>query len=265
MGQRLDGKVAVVTGGGSGIGRAVCLQFARNGARVAVLSNVASEAEGVAAEVRGLGPEGRACVVDVTDASRVRAVAAEIGAAFGRADILVTSAGVMGERTFLTSTSEAGWRRTIEVNLNATFYCIKAFLPGMLERGSGRIITVSSTSGKLPAAMNADYSASKHGVIGLTKAPALELGLLRMDGITANAICPGSTATPMIAAITEQMRALTGESPEQFVQERIASKNIQQRLLDPEEIAHMAAYLASDEARGITGQALNVCGGTVLF
>lgn len=261
---RLQDKVAVVTGGGSGIGRAVCLEFAREGARVAVVSNVKLEADTVAEEVRRLGRDGRAYVVDVTDVPRVKQVADEINATFGRTDILVTSAGVMGERTFLTNTSEEGWRKTIEVNLNATFYCIKAFLPGMIERGSGRIITISSTSGKLPASMNADYSASKHGVVGLTKALALELGFLRMNGITANAICPGSTATPMISAITEHMRLLTGELPDKFIQERIASKNLQQRLLDPEEIAYMAVYLASNEARGVTGQALNVCAGTVL-
>jgi NAD(P)-dependent dehydrogenase (short-subunit alcohol dehydrogenase family) len=147
------------------------------------------------------------------------------------------SAGSWGAH-ILTNTSEEGWRRTIEVNLNATFYCIKTFLPRMMEQRSGRVITISSTSGKLPAAMNADYSASKHGVIGLTKALALELGLLRMDGITANAICPGSTATPMISAITEHMRPLTGDSAETFIQERIASKNIQQRLLDPGDRVH---------------------------
>ncbi|HSQ00312.1 MAG TPA: SDR family NAD(P)-dependent oxidoreductase [Candidatus Dormibacteraeota bacterium] len=262
---RLQDRVAVVTGGGSGIGRAICLEFAREGARVAVMSNVKPEADAVAEEVRALGRDGKAYAVDVTDAPTVKQVADEIHRTFGRADVLVTSAGVMGERTFLTNTSDEGWRRTIEVNLNATFYCIKSFLPKMMEQKSGRIITISSTSGKLPAAMNADYAASKHGVIGLTKALALELGLLRMDGITANAICPGSVATPMISAITEHMRALTGESPEDFVRERITSKNLQQRLLDPEEIAYMAVYLASEQARGITGQALNVCAGTVLY
>jgi NAD(P)-dependent dehydrogenase (short-subunit alcohol dehydrogenase family) len=113
--------------------------------------------------------------------------------------------------------------------------------------------------------MNADYAASKHGVIGLTRALAIELGLLGLAGITANAICPGSTATPMISAIAERMRPMTGESAEAFVQDRVASKNLQRRLLDPDEIAHMAAYLASDEAKGVTGQALNVCAGTVLY
>jgi len=262
---RLQDKVAVVTGGGSGIGRAICLRFAREGARVAVVSNVASEVERVAEEIRLLGADARPYVVDVTDAAAVRALAAEVHAAFGKVDVLVTSAGVMGERTFIVNTSEDGWRRTMAVNLDATFYCIKSFLPGMTERRSGRVITISSTSGKLPATMNADYAASKHGVIGLTKALALELGLLGMGGITANAICPGSTATPMISEITERMRAMTGESAEKFIHDRVASKNLQQRLLDPDEIAQMAVYLASEEARGVTGQAMNVCGGTVLY
>lgn len=265
MAARLNDRVAVVTGGGTGIGRAIGLGFAREGADVVVISNVKSEADAVATEVRELGRRGLARVIDVTDAERVREVAAEIEKELGKVDILVTSAGVMGERTFVTGTSDEGWRRTIEVNLNATFYCIKAFLPGMLQRGAGRVITISSVSGKLPASMNADYAASKHGVIGLTKALAMELGMLRMNGITANSICPGSVATPMISAITEQMRAMTGESAEQFVKDRIASKSLQQRLLDPDEIAHMAIYLASDEARGVTGQAMNVCAGTVLF
>ncbi len=262
---RLEDKVAVVTGGGSGIGRAICLEFAREGAHVVVVSNVKNEAEAVAKEVCGMGREGIAFIVDVTDPPKVKQMADEVVNKFGKADILVTSAGVMGERTFIVNTTEEGWRRTMEVNLNAGFYCIKAFLPKMMEQKTGRIITISSMSGKLPAAMNADYAASKHGVIGLTKALAIEIGLLGMHGITANAICPGSTETPMIDAITEHMRPMTGETPETFRQVRIASKCLQQRLLEPVEIAYMAVYLASDEARGVTGQAMNVDGGAVLW
>lgn len=261
---RLQDKVAVVTGGGTGIGRAICLQFAREGAHVAVVSNVKAEAEGVAEEVRSLGREAIAFVLDVTDAAKVKEMSDAVHARFGRTDILVTSAGVMGERTFIVNTTEEGWRRTIDVNLNAGFYCIKAFLPKMIEQQSGRVIMISSTSGKLPAAMNADYSASKHGVIGLTKALALELALLCPNGITANAICPGPTATPMIDAITEHVRPLLNEDTDR-IHARIVEKSIQRRLLDPSEIAYMAAYLASDEARGITGQAMNVDGGTVLW
>ena len=261
---RLKDKVAVVTGGGTGIGRAICLEFAREGAHVAVISNVKAEAESVAKEVCSLGREGIPFVVDVTDAGKVKEAAGEINKKFGRTDILVTSAGVMGERNFIINTTDEGWRNTIEVNLNAGFYCIKAFLPKMMEQKDGRVIMISSISGKLPAGMNADYSASKHGVIGLTKALALELGLLGLKGITSNAICPGNTATPMIDAITEHVRPLLNEDTDK-IHERITSKSIQQRMLDPEEIAHMAVYLASDEAKGITGQAMNVDGGTVLW
>lgn len=259
----LTGKVAVVTGGGTGIGRAICLQFARQGADVVVASNVAEQAEAVAGEVRALGRQGVAQVLDVTDVEAVQAMAAAVEAQFGKADILVTSAGVMGARAFLTDTSAEEWRRTMEVNLNAGFYCIKAFLPGMLARDAGRIITISSISGKMPAAMNSDYAASKHGVIGLTKALALELGILGKNGITANALCPGTTDTPMMDEIADHM-APSGKR-EAFIQKAVLSKSIQRRLLDPDEIASMAGYLASDQARGITGQAINVCAGAVLF
>ncbi|MBA4010326.1 MAG: hypothetical protein C0481_00535 [Phenylobacterium sp.] len=261
----LAGKVAVVTGGGTGIGRAISLRLARDGADVVVVSNVASQAQAVADEVSALGRKGGARVVDVTDAAAVVELAAAVEAEFGRADILVTSAGVMGARAFLTDTPVEEWRKTIEVNLNAGFYCIKAFLPGMLARDSGRIITVSSISGKLPAAMNSDYAASKHGVIGLTKALALELGILGKNGITANALCPGTTDTPMMDQITDHMLPKSRMTRDEFIKKAVASKSIQRRLLDPEEIADMAGFLASDQARGITGQALNVCGGAVLF
>ena len=261
---RLQDKVAVVTGGGTGIGRAISLQFAKEGAHVVVASNVKAEVESVAKEVSSLGREGIPYVVDVTDPVKVKQMADEVIKKLDRVDILVTSAGVMGERTFIVNTTDEGWRRTIDINLNAGFYCVKAFLPKMMEQQSGRVIMISSTSGKLPAALNADYSASKHGVIGLTKALALELALLCPQGITANAICPGPTATPMIDAITEYYRPLLNEDTDK-IHARIVDKSIQRRLLDPSEIAYMAAYLASDEAKGITGQAMNVDGGTVLW
>jgi len=261
--RRLEGKIAVVTGGGSGIGRATCLRLAQDGADIAVVSNVRSEVEAVAVEVRALGQRAEAFVVDVTDLAAVERLAGEVEAALGPADILVTCAGVMGARKLITQTTPEEWRRTMAVNLDGTFYCIKAFLPGMLERDSGRIITLSSASGKQPAALNSDYSASKHGVIGLTKTVAIELGILHKNGVTANSLCPGPIATPMMDAIAEHLAPGMKLDREQFLDKAVA-KNIQHRLLDPSEVAGMAAYLASDEARGITGQAINVCGGIVL-
>lgn len=258
---RFEGKVAVITGGGTGIGRATSLVLAEQGADIVVVSNVADQAEAVAREVRALGRKGVARVVDVTDIAAVDALAASVSAEFGRTDILVTCAGVMGARKLLTETTAEEWRRTIEVNLNATFYCIKAFLPGMLARNSGRIITLSSASGKLPAALNSDYAASKHGVVGLTKALALELGILRKNGVTANTLCPGPVDTPMMDAIADHF---DGPGHREAFHAK-AARNIQRRMLDPTEVANMAAYLASEEARGVTGQAMNICGGLVLF
>lgn len=259
---RFAGQVAVVTGGGTGIGRATCLTLAREGADVVVVSNVASQAGAVADEASALGRRGEAKVVDVTDIEAVNALARDLEAQLGKVDILVTCAGVMGARKMLIDITPEEWRHTMEVNLNATFYCIKAFLPGMLARNSGRIITLSSASGKVPAALNGDYAASKHGVIGLTKTLAIELGILEKHGITANAICPGPIDTPMMDAITEQLAPAAKMSAEDF--RRIAvAKNAQRRLLDPQEVADMIAYLASDQAKGVTGQALNVCGGLV--
>ena len=260
---RLTGKVAVVTGGGSGIGRATCLRLAEDGADIAVVSNVASEVETVAQEVRALGRRAYPFVVDVTDVTAVDALAGSLTAELGPADILVTCAGVMGARKLINQTSAEEWRRTMAVNLDGTFYCIKAFLPAMLERNSGRIITLSSASGKQPAALNSDYAASKHGVIGLTKTVAIELGILGKNGVTANALCPGPIATPMMEAITDHLAPGMKLDRETFLDKAVA-RNIQHRLLDPAEVASMAAYLASDEARGITGQAINVCGGIVL-
>ncbi|MGV8996155.1 MAG: SDR family NAD(P)-dependent oxidoreductase [Parvibaculaceae bacterium] len=261
---RHEGKVAVVTGGGSGIGRATCLTLAREGADIVVVSNVADQAESVAAEVRALGRRGIAKLVDVTSISAVNGLAAEVDAEFGKTDILVTCAGVMGARKLITETTAEEWRFTMAVNLDGTFYCIKAFLPGMIERDSGRIITLSSASGKLPAALNSDYAASKHGVIGLTKTLALELGVMRKNGITANALCPGPIDTPMMEAITERLAPAMNMDRDEFRKVAVA-KNSQRRLLDPQEVADMAAFLASNEAKGVTGQAINVCGGLVLF
>ena len=265
----LTGRVAVVTGGGTGIGRATCHAFAAEGAAVVVASNVTTQADAVAAEISAAGGTAVAVPVDVTDVPAVQALAASVDERFGRCDILVTSAGVMGARSFITETDVDAWRNTIEVNLNAGFYCIKAFLPGMLERDSGRIIMIASMSGKLPAARNADYAASKHGVIGLTKALALELGILHKNGITANAICPGTVATPMMDAIADHLMSASDKGDRAVARARFdqlaTSKSIQRRFLDPEEIASMALYLASDAARGITGQAINVDGGAVLF
>lgn len=257
--------VAVVTGGGTGIGRATCRRLAASDVTVAVAGNVETEIVEVSQTIQQQGGRAVPIAVDVTRPDELGEVSKSLDSEFGGVDILVTSAGVMGARSFITDTSDVDWLRTMEVNLNAGFYCLKAFLPGMLERDLGRVVMISSTSGKLPAAKNADYAASKHGVIGLVKALAVELGILRKAGITANAICPGSVDTAMIDAIVEPMATKAGVTRDQFVQDHVASKNLQRRLLEADEVASMVAYLVSEGARGVTGQAMNVCAGTVLY
>jgi len=264
--KRLQDKVAVVTGGGSGIGRSTSLLLAEEGAHVVVVSNVKQEVENVAREIRDLGREGIPYVLDVTDAAKVKEMADDVIKKFGKADILVTAAGVMGARDFVINTSEEAWRKTIEINLHAGFYCVKAFLPKMMELKSGRIIMLSSASGKLPAAMNADYSASKHGVIGLAKALALELGALGLGMITSNAICPGPINTPMMDAIIDQkLKPLLANESDEQIRARVTSRSIQARMLESREVANVIAFLASDDAKGITGQAVNIDGGLVLW
>jgi NAD(P)-dependent dehydrogenase (short-subunit alcohol dehydrogenase family) len=263
---KLQDKVAVVTGGGRGIGRAICLAFADEGANVVIAADVESQVKDVAAEVEARRRKAVAYRVDVVNADEVEGLLKATLAAFGTVDILVNCAGVVGKRAFICDTDDAEWRRVIDVNLFGTYYCIKNFLRVMMRQGEGRIINIASISGKQASPTNAAYSASKHAVIGLTRTVAAEMGLLRLPGITVNAICPGVVDTEMVmgaGGVVDELARILQISREQVVQERVLPMSIQRRLLDPEEIAAAAVYLASPAARGITGQAINVCAGAV--
>jgi NAD(P)-dependent dehydrogenase (short-subunit alcohol dehydrogenase family) len=260
---RFAGKVAVVTGGGSEIGRATCLTLAEGGADVVFVSNVAKQAGAVATELCTLGVKGIARTVDVTDLAAVEALSAEVEKDPGRANIPVTCAGMMGARRLTTETSAAEWSQTVAVNLDGVYCCIKAFLPGMLARDWRRITTLSSVSGKLPAALYSDYAASNHGVIGLTKTIAIELGMLGKNGVNASALCPGPNDTPMMEAIIDHLAPGMNIDCEKFRKVAV-EKNIRRRLLDPRRVTSTAAHLTSDKVHRSTGQAINVCGGMVL-
>ena len=260
---RFAGKVAVVTGGGSGIGRASCLTLAEGGAEVVFVSNVAEQAGTFAAELCTLGSKGIARTLDGTDLAAVEALSAGVESDLGDANIPIICAGVMGERKLIIESSAAEWRQTTAVNLDGTSYWIRTFLFGMLAYDWGRIITLSSASGKLPSALNSYYGASKHGVIGLTKTIAIKLGMLGKNGVDANALCPGPIDTPMMEAITDHLAPGKNMDCEKFRKVAVA-KNIRRCLLDPRGVASMAAHFASDKARGSTGHVINVCGGMVL-
>ena len=248
----LNDKVALITGGGRGIGRAIALKFAAAGATVAVAARTREQVESVAQEIGG---KAIALVCDVADPQSVAEMFTEV-----HPDILVNNAGIAESATLVQTTDEL-WQRHLAINLSGTFYCTRAALPSMLERKWGRIINVASIAAKAGSAYIAAYAASKHGVLGLTRSVALEVAT---SGVTVNAICPGYVETEMVARGVEKITTRTGRSAEEAL-DTLRRMSPQNRLVTPEEVAALALLLASDEGRGINGQGINIDGGAVLF
>ena len=247
MGQ-LDSQIAVVTGAGRGIGRAIALKFAAEGASVACVSRTAENSEKVAAEMRALGRTAWAYAVDVADAKAVAAAAETILADAGRVDILINNAGVTRDG-LLMRMSEEDWDAVLNTNLKGAFSFTKAFARGMLKQRAGRIINVASIIGLIGNAGQANYAASKAALIGFTKSVAREFG---SRGITANALAPGFIETDMTAALNEGVR--------KQLLEKIPLACFGQA----EDIAAAALFLAGPSGRYITGQVLVVDGGMVM-
>ena len=258
----LKGKIAVITGGGRGIGRAIALRLASEGVRVALCSRTPVEVESVSAEIREqyhVDTFFDKC--DVSDPDDVARFFLAAYNAFGAdPDILVNNAGV-AESATITNTSDELWLRHLAINLSGTFYCTRAAMPSMLKKGWGRVINIASIAGKTGAPYISAYSASKHGVLGLTRSVALEVA---PRGVTVNAICPGYVDTEMVTRGIDRITAKTGRSAEEAL-ETLKRMSPQNRLVTPEEVAALAVLLASDEGRGINGQGINIDGGTVLF
>jgi NAD(P)-dependent dehydrogenase (short-subunit alcohol dehydrogenase family) len=259
---KLQNRIALITGGGRGIGRSIAHVFAREGARVAVVARTRTQVEGVAKELADrFQVETTAIACNVSDGDSVKAMIAKVTEAFGRGpDILVNNAGI-AESALLTKTDDELWRRHLAINLDGTFYCMRAALPGMIERGWGRIINIASIAGKTGAPYIAAYSASKHGVLGLTRSASQEVA---RNGITVNAICPGYVDTDMTTRGIENITSKTSLTKDQAL-ESIKKMSPQNRLVTAEEVAALALLLASEDGRGINGQAINVDGGSVLF
>jgi NAD(P)-dependent dehydrogenase (short-subunit alcohol dehydrogenase family) len=253
---KLDERVALVTGGGRGIGRAIALAFAREGAHVAVTARTATEIEAVAREVLALGRKAVALPCDVTDRAQVDGAARAAAAALGPIQILVNNAG-MAVSAKLVDIDDLLWERHLRVNLTGAFFTSRAVLPGMLAAGWGRIVNVASIAARQGFPYVTAYVASKHGLLGLTRALAMEVV---SAGITVNAICPGYAATDLTWESARRIQAKTGRSYEEAVRS-LAAFSPQRRLVEPEEVAVLAVLLASEDARGVTAQAWDVDGG----
>jgi len=245
---QLANQIAVVTGAGRGIGRAIALQLAAAGAAVACVSRTAENCEKTAGEIRALGRKAWARAVDVADAAAVAAAAEAILAEAGRVDILVNNAGITRDGLLLRM-SEGDWDAVMDTNLKGAYSFIKAFSRAFLKQRSGRIVNISSVSGLMGIAGQSNYSASKAGLIGLTRAVAREFA---SRGITVNALAPGFIETDMTAVLTPEMKG------------DIARRIPLGRLGQPEDIAQAALFLAGPGAGYITGQVLTVDGGLVM-
>ncbi len=255
----LQGKRAIVTGAGRGIGRSIALALAQAGADVAVTARTTAELDALVAQVQATGHKGYAIACDVTDNEQVQHMAHTCLATMGGLDILVNNAGNASSHKFLNHPDDL-WHYMLAVNLTSVYAVTKAFVPTLVEQHWGRIINIASTASRVGGRYIAAYTAAKHGVLGLTRALATEFVSYN---ITANAICPGYVDTPLTDASVSNMVVRTGMSNEE-ARKTLAKTSPQQRLIEPDEIAALAVFLAQDSSKGINGQAINIDGGGVM-
>ena len=245
---RLDGRVAVVTGAGQGIGRATALRLASDGAMVGVLDVIGENAERTAVEIRSAGGRAVALACNVADTTEIDRAVSQAERELGPVDIIANIAGIYGRHMPTRELPLAEWKRVLDVNITGTFLCCKRVLPGMIARRWGRIVNVASGHALSGRPNVAPYSASKTAVIGFTKALALEVG---RSGVTVNAVMPGVTDTAMPRENDPEGKRLP----------LLAEQNPMGRIGRPEDIANAMAFLVSDDASYITGQTIAVNGG----
>ena len=254
----LTGRSALVTGAGRGIGRAIALSLASAGADVAVTARSSKELDETAAAIRALGRRAEAIVCDVSERIQVDAMIARVRTALGDPLILVNNAGIAASAK-LTDTTDEMWDRMLRVNASGAFYCTRAVLPLMLAAKRGRIVNMASVAARAGAPYIAAYTASKHALLGLTRAVAAEVA---GRGITVNAVCPGYVDTEMTDASAANIVKRTGRT-EEDARKILEGFSPQGRLMTAPEVAAMTTYLCSEVARGINGQGIVIDGGAL--
>ena len=255
----LSNRVALVTGASAGIGRAIALAFAAEGAAVVLNARGEAALAEVVEAVRAAGGQAIGVVGDVAAPETHEALVAAAQRAFGGLDIAINNAGAV-ETGPLARFDQAAWDRMLAVNLTGTFLCTRAALPPMLAAGAGRIVNIASSAGQKGYAYCTAYAAAKHGVVGLTRSLALEVAT---RGLSVNAVCPGYTDTDIVRAGVARIVAATGRS-EAEAGATFAQASPMQRLVRPEEVAATVRWLCTDAPAAITGQALAVSGGEVM-
>jgi NAD(P)-dependent dehydrogenase (short-subunit alcohol dehydrogenase family) len=259
---RLDNQVAVVTGGGQGIGQQIALRLAQEGA-VVVIGDINATGAGQTAEmVTKAGGRGVQVIpTDISDEIQVINLIREALAIDNRIDILVNNSGIMGPVKSIEDITLEEWNATMAVNLTGMFLCCKHVVPAMKKRGKGSIVNISSVTGKRPLTQRAPYAASKMGVIGLTRTLAAEVGQWK---IRVNAVCPGAVTGPRQDRVYAGIMQFSGKSRAQILAER-AELAALKTFVDPKDIAAVVAFLCSEDAAMMTGQDLNVCAGAVMY
>lgn len=254
-----NGKVVLITGAGRGIGKAIALAFAAEKNRVVITGRTVAALEEVAAAIRSLGADVFSETCDVTQKPQLESLRQEIEKRFGAVHILVNNVGIAPAADFLDM-PDSLWDEVMRVNVSSVYYCCKTFLAPMIGARWGRIINIGSTVARVAYPQISAYATSKHAILGLTRSLAMETA---RSGVTVNAVCPGYVNTELTRENARRLAEKRGQSLDEALA-MLAASCPQRRLIEPEEVAYVTLMLASDRARGITGQAIQVDGGAVM-
>ena len=258
---RLEDKIAVVTGGGRGIGRSIALRCAAEGADVALAARSAEQIEEVAGLVEREGRRGLAVVTDLRDPDQVARLADTVAEELGGVDVLVNNSGIAGPMGVMWEIEPEEWEETIQVNLTGTYLCCRSFLPGMVSRRSGSIVVIGSMTGKRPLHGRTPYAASKLALVGLVRTLAWEVG---EHGVRANLISPGAVEGKRLDKVIEGQASTRG-LPLEEVRDELAGGSPLRRFVDPDDVAEAVVFLASDAAASVTGEDFNVTAGLAMY